>query len=138
MYIGNIGNIGIFGLCLCGKLPWTRTAAYIPAQLLGCVCAGAVVNVLFPGPISGLNTTLAQGVFAEMFFTSYLVFVVLILAVEKSRDTFTAPIGIGLALFVAEIPGSFYPHPIQPPPFTNHQFISPRSAISNQSLSSGL
>jgi aquaporin rerated protein, other eukaryote len=40
-----------------------------------------------------------------MFFTSYLVFVILMLATEKSRDTFLAPVGIGLALFVAEIPG---------------------------------
>ncbi|KAI0099914.1 aquaporin-like protein [Nemania sp. FL0031] len=78
------------------------------------MCAGAVVKVLFPGDISSLNTTLApgvnvaQGLFAEMFFTSYLVFVVLILAAEKSRDTFIAPVGIGLALFVAEIPGIYY------------------------------
>lgn len=49
-----------------------------------------------------------------MFFTSYLVFVVLILAVEKSRDTFIAPIGIGLALFVAEIPGPYYITPSCP------------------------
>ncbi|KAI0972656.1 aquaporin-like protein [Xylaria arbuscula] len=76
--------------------------------------AGAIVKVLFPGDVASLNTTLApgvsvaQGLFAEMFFTSYLVFVVLILAVEKSRDTFIAPIGIGLALFVAEIPGVYF------------------------------
>ena len=30
------------------------------------------------------------------------------LAAEKSKDTFLAPIGIGLALFVAEIAGVFY------------------------------
>ncbi len=101
-----------FGLSLAGRLPWLRTAIFVPSQLIGCICAGAVVKVLFPGDIGSLNTILApgvnvaQGVFAEMFFTSYLVFVVLILAVEKSRDTFIAPVGIGLALFVAEIPGS--------------------------------
>lgn len=66
---------------------------------------------MFPGDVASLNTLLApgmsiaQGVFAEMFFTAYLVFVILMLAVEKSKDTFLAPIGIGLALFVAEIPG---------------------------------
>ncbi|KAI1348173.1 aquaporin-like protein [Xylaria sp. FL0043] len=103
-----------FGLSLAGRLPWMRTAIFVPAQLIACMCAGAVVKVLFPGDIASLNTTLApgvniaQGLFAEMFFTSYLVFVVLILAVEKSRDTFIAPIGIGLALFVAEIPGVYY------------------------------
>ncbi|GAW14392.1 hypothetical protein ANO14919_037940 [Xylariales sp. No.14919] len=101
-----------FGLALSGRLPWLRTGIFIVSQLVACMCAGAVVKVLFPGDISSLNTTLApgvnvaQGLFAEMFFTSYLVFIVLILAVEKSRGTFIAPVGIGLALFVAEIPGS--------------------------------
>ncbi|GAW26302.1 putative aquaporin rerated other eukaryote [Rosellinia necatrix] len=103
-----------FGLAMSGQLSWKRTAVCIPTQLIGSVCAGAVVKVLFPGDIASLNTTLAmnvniaQGLFAEMFFTSYLVFVVLILAAEKSRDTFIAPIGIGLALFVAEIPGVYF------------------------------
>lgn len=75
------------------------------------MCAGGVVNAVFPGNIAAVNTHLgphvntAQGLFAEMFFTSFLVFVILMLAVEKSRVTFVAPIGIGLALFVAEIPG---------------------------------
>ncbi|KAI0457768.1 aquaporin-like protein [Xylaria acuta] len=100
------------GLALSGHLPWKRTAIFIFSQLIACMCAGAVVKVLFPGNVASLNTTLApgvniaQGLFAEVFFTSYLVFVVLILAVEKSRDTFLAPIGNGLALFMAEIPAS--------------------------------
>ncbi|KAI1821548.1 aquaporin-like protein [Xylaria intraflava] len=91
-----------------------RAAFFIPTQLIASICAGAVVKVLFPGDIAALNTKLAlgvniaQGLFAEMFFTSYLVFVVLILAAEKSRDTFLAPVGIGLALFVAEIPGVYF------------------------------
>jgi aquaporin related protein len=74
------------------------------------------VRAMFPGDLALINTVLAprvnvaQGLFAEMLFTAYLVFVVLMLAVEKSRDTFLAPVGIGLALFVAEIPGTFSPH----------------------------
>ncbi|KAK6948415.1 hypothetical protein Daesc_010181 [Daldinia eschscholtzii] len=102
------------GLCLGGQLPWARAAFLIPTQLIACMCAGAIVRVMFPGDIAAVNTTLApgvnlaQGVFAEMFFTSYLVFVILMLAAEKSKDTYLAPLGIGLALFVAEIPGVFY------------------------------
>ncbi|KAI1810633.1 aquaporin-like protein [Poronia punctata] len=102
------------GLALSGILSWTRTAIFIPTQLLGCISAAAVVKVLFPGDISQLNTTLApgvnlaQGLFAEMFFTSFLVFTVLMVAAEKSRDTFMAPIAIGLSLFVAEIPGVYF------------------------------
>ncbi|KAI0447794.1 aquaporin-like protein [Xylaria telfairii] len=102
------------GLALSSRLPWKRTAIFIFSQLTACICAGAVVKVLFPGDVASLNTKLApgvniaQGLFAEMFFTSYLVFVVLILACEKSRDTFMAPIGIGLAFFVSEISGVYY------------------------------
>jgi aquaporin related protein len=66
---------------------------------------------MFPVDIAAANSVLgggasvAQGLFMEMFFTSLLVFVVLMLAVEKSQDTFLAPICIGLALFVAMIAG---------------------------------
>jgi len=75
------------------------------------MCAGGLVDVMFPGSVAQVNTVLgphtsiAQGVFLEMFFTAQLLFVVLMLAAEKSKDTFMAPIGIGLALFVALIPG---------------------------------
>ena len=43
-----------------------------------------------------------------MFMTAELVFVVLMLAAEKSKDTFLAPIGIGLALFVAMMGGVYF------------------------------
>jgi hypothetical protein len=39
------------------------------------------------------------------FLTAHLVFTILMLAAEKSKDTFIAPIGIGLALFIIEIAG---------------------------------
>jgi aquaporin rerated protein, other eukaryote len=42
-----------------------------------------------------------------MFLTALLVFVILMLAAEKHHATFMAPIGIGLALFVAELAGEF-------------------------------
>lgn len=66
---------------------------------------------MFPGDLANVNTILAdgvsiaQGLFIEMFLTAELVFVILMLAVEKSRDTFLAPLGIGLALFVSELSG---------------------------------
>lgn len=69
---------------------------------------------MFPGPIATVSTTLApgvsiaQGVFIEMFLTALLIFIVLMLAAEKSKDTFIAPIGIGLTLFVAELAGVYY------------------------------
>jgi aquaporin rerated protein, other eukaryote len=86
---------------------------FIPAQLIASLCAGGLVSAMFPVSISEANselgggTSVAQGLFMEMFFTALLVFVVLMLAIEKSKDTFLAPIGIGLALFVAMIAGEF-------------------------------
>jgi aquaporin related protein len=67
---------------------------------------------MIPGDINLTNTTLApgvsvtQGVFIEMFMTAELIFVVLMLAAEKSKDTFMAPLVIGLALFVAMMGGT--------------------------------
>jgi aquaporin rerated protein, other eukaryote len=40
--------------------------------------------------------------------TAELVFVVFMLAAEKHRATFLAPVGIGLALFMAEMAGVYY------------------------------
>ena len=101
-----------FGMVLAGTLPPIRGMFLFPAQILAGMCAGGLVSCMFPGDIASTNTTLspgtsiAQGVFIEMFMTAELVFVVLMLAVEKSKDTFIAPVGIGLALFVAMMGGT--------------------------------
>lgn len=96
--------------------------------------AGGLVSAMFSGDISNVNTILvsgtsiAQGLFIEMFLTAQLVFVILMLAVEKSKDTFMAPIGIGLALFVAELSGKlgqFPPPPLLAPVLSTGQRISP-------------
>lgn len=85
-----------------------------PAQLLGAIVAAALIDCMIPGPIGAVRTTLApdmsvtQGVFFEMFLTCELVFTVLMLAAEKTKATFMAPVGIGLALFAAEIAGVYY------------------------------
>lgn len=44
----------------------------------------------------------------EMFLTAELVFTIFMLAAEKHKGTFIAPIGIGLALFVAELTGVYF------------------------------
>jgi aquaporin rerated protein, other eukaryote len=43
-----------------------------------------------------------------MFLTAQLVLVVFMLAVEKHKSTFIAPIGIGLTLFTAHLAGIYY------------------------------
>lgn len=98
-------------MVLAGTLPLIRGLFLFPAQLIAAMCAGGLAQAMVPGDISITNTTLsagtsiAQGVFIEMFMTAELVFVVLMLAAEKSKDTFIAPVGIGLALFVAMMGG---------------------------------
>lgn len=44
----------------------------------------------------------------EMFLTAQLVFTIFMLAAEKHKGTFIAPIGIGLSLFIAELSGVFF------------------------------
>jgi len=102
------------GMIITGTLPWVRGLVLIPVQIISAMCAAGVAAAIIPGNIRIVQTTLApgmnsaQGVFLEMFLTAELVFTVLMLAAEKSKDTFIAPIGIGLALFVAEIAGVYY------------------------------
>lgn len=43
-----------------------------------------------------------------MFLTSLLMLAILFLAAEKHKATFLAPVGIGLALFMAEMTGVYY------------------------------
>lgn len=103
-----------FGLCIAGALPWVRGLILFPAQMLGGMAAAGLVSCMFPGDIAVVNTKLApgvsiaQGLFIEMFLTAQLVLAIMMLAVEKSKDTFLAPIGIGLSLFVAELAGVNY------------------------------
>lgn len=52
------------------------------------------------------DTSLVRGLFIEMFLTALLVFTIFMLAAEKHRATFIAPIGIGLALFVGHLTGA--------------------------------
>jgi len=43
-----------------------------------------------------------------MFLTAELVFTIFMLAAEKHKGTFLAPVGIGLSLFIAELAGVFF------------------------------
>lgn len=96
-----------------GATSYIRGALIIVAQLLGAISASAVVAAMLPGPLavrtslSG-GTTVVQGLFIEMFLTAMLVFTIFMLATEKHQATFIAPIGIGLALFIAELFGVYY------------------------------
>lgn len=98
------------GMCLIGALPWFRGSLLFVVQVLGGIVAAALVSCMFPGDLNvetdlGGDTTVVQGLFIEMMLTAQLVFTIFMLAAEKHKGTFIAPIGIGLSLFVAELTG---------------------------------
>lgn len=87
-----------FGMCLIGALPWVRGALLFVAQICGGLAASAVVSCMFPGPLKvqtslGGGTSIVQGLFIEMFLTAQLVFTIFMLAAEKHKGTFIAPVG---------------------------------------------
>jgi aquaporin related protein len=98
------------GMCLIGALPWVRGCLLFVTQILGGIVAAALVSCMFPGELNvqttlGGGTSIARGVFIEMMLTAQLVFTIFMLAAEKHKGTFIAPVGIGLSLFVAELTG---------------------------------
>lgn len=99
------------GLALVGAIGWIKAVLLILAQILGAICAAGIVSCLFPGPLAvrtrlGHGTSIKRGLFIEMLLTAELIFTIFMLAAEKHRATFLAPIGIGLALFIAELAGT--------------------------------
>lgn len=99
-------------MCLIGALPWVRGVLLFVTQILGGMSAAALVSCMFPGGLNvrttlGGGTSITQGLFIEMFLTAELVFTIFMLAAEKHKGTFIAPVGIGLSLFVAELSGTF-------------------------------
>jgi len=101
------------GLFMIGAIKPLRAVLVFLAQMIAAICSAGIVSALFPGPLNvstalAGGTTIAQGVFIEMFLTAELVFVIFMLAAEKHKATFLAPVGIGLALFVAEMTGVYF------------------------------
>ncbi|GAB7354561.1 hypothetical protein MBLNU459_g5015t1 [Dothideomycetes sp. NU459] len=102
-----------FGMWMIGALPVVRAILLFVTQILGGMAAAAIVGCLFPGPLD-VNTVLSggtsvvQGLFIEVFLTTQLVFTIFMLAAEKHKATFIAPVGIGLSMFVAELIGVYF------------------------------
>ncbi|KAJ4298331.1 Aquaporin-1 [Collariella sp. IMI 366227] len=110
---GLFNPVVALALFLVGGLSAIRAVIVVVAQFLAGIAAAGVVSALFPGSM-GVNTTLGggtstvQGLFIEMFLTSELVFVIIMLAAEKHKSTFLAPVGIGIALFLAHLIGVYF------------------------------
>ncbi|QDS67488.1 hypothetical protein FKW77_001149 [Venturia effusa] len=100
-------------LLLTGAIGFVRALFLFFAQIAGSIAASALLIGLFPAP-ANVRTTLSsglsipKGLFIEVFLTAELVFTILMLAKEKHRATFIAPVGIGLALFIAELVGVYW------------------------------
>lgn len=100
-------------MALVGVIGPVKASILAIAQILGAIAAAAVVSGLFPGlPLfrTTLNptTSVVRGLFIEMFLTALLIFTIFMLVAERHKATFLAPIGIGLALFVAELAGVYF------------------------------
>ncbi|CBQ73227.1 related to aquaporin [Sporisorium reilianum SRZ2] len=100
-------------LFLTGTLGWFQLIHLTIAQFAGGIAAAALADGILPGRINA-RTTLAngtsvvQGFWLEFFLTAQLILAIFLLAAEKHRGTFLAPVGIGLALFLAELLGTNY------------------------------
>ncbi|KAE9994711.1 hypothetical protein Vi05172_g10522 [Venturia inaequalis] len=100
-------------LLLTGAIGFVRALFLFLAQILGSIAASGLIVGLFPAA-ANVRTTLSQGLsipkglFIEAFLTAELVFTILMLAKEKHKATFIAPVGIGLALFIAELVGVYW------------------------------
>lgn len=95
-------------LWLVGAVPAIRCLVIMVAQILGGIAAAGVSSAVIPGPFSvnvrlGGGTSTVRGLFIEMFTTAMLVMTVIMLAAVKSRATWLAPIGIGIALFIGHL-----------------------------------
>ena len=93
-------------MVLVGSVGYVRGLLVVLAQIVGAIAAAAVVAGLTPGPLKvgtalAGGTSVARGLFIEMFLTAQLVFAIFMLASEKHRATFIAPVGIGMSLFIA-------------------------------------
>jgi len=100
-------------LFLVGAIPAVRFLCVVLAQILGGIAAAAAASATFPGPLPvnvrlGGGTSIAQGLFIEMFTTTLLVLTVIMLAAVKHKATFLAPIGIGIAIFVGHLCSIYY------------------------------
>ncbi|KAK0543426.1 Aquaporin-1 [Tilletia horrida] len=96
------------GLFLAGAVSWYRAISLTIIQFVSAIAAAGVSQLITPGGINartklGGGTTVAQGFFIEMFSTGLLMLTIFLLAGEKHKGTFLAPVGIGLALFIAEL-----------------------------------
>ena len=111
---GGLFNPAIsLGLALAGVITPVRAALLSVSQFLGGITAAAIIKAIIPGKLYVTTRltpgmTPVRGVFLEMFLTAMLMLTIFLLAAEKSKTTFLAPVGIGLALFITQLVGVYW------------------------------
>ncbi len=101
------------GMVMTKSITYSRGALLVGAQLVGAIVASFIVQALFPSDFNvrttlAPQTSIARGLIIEAILTAELVFTVFMMAKEKHRATYMAPVAIGLSLFVAELVGVFF------------------------------
>ncbi|KAG0643829.1 aquaporin-like protein [Tuber brumale] len=102
-----------FGCILVGGVPPLKGVLMGIAQLVGGIAASGLVEGLTPGKLAvgtGLapDVSIVQGLFIEVFLTAQLMITIFLLAVEKHRATFIAPLGIGFSFFITQLFGIYF------------------------------
>ncbi|GAA5975952.1 hypothetical protein JCM10908_005337 [Rhodotorula pacifica] len=111
---GGLFNPSItLGMLLVGALSPVRAVILAVVQFLGAITGAAILDALTPGTLNvrtqlTAGMSIARGLFLEAAMTALLMLSILLLAAEKSRGTFMAPLPIGLSLFVAELASVYY------------------------------
>ncbi|KAH7408029.1 aquaporin [Cadophora sp. MPI-SDFR-AT-0126] len=100
-------------LWLCGGMSTLRSILLVPTQFAAGIAAAGLVSCMYPGDMNvetllGGGTSITRGLFIEVFLTAQLIFVILMLAVDKQTSTYLAPIGIGTAFFTTELSGVYF------------------------------
>lgn len=109
-------TIALFVVAPRASRSWVRSGGVIVAQLVGGIAAAGVVAGLVPGEgMPGVDTALGggasvvQGFFIEVLLTAELVFVILMVGVERHRGRFMAPAAVGTAFFLTQLVGELLP-----------------------------
>jgi len=101
------------GMLLVGAITPLRAGLLTISQVLGGMTGAALIDALTPGTLNvrtqlAPGVSVARGLFIEMFMTAMLMITILLLAAEKHKATYLAPVGIGLSLFIAELMSVYY------------------------------
>ncbi|CAJ2510591.1 Uu.00g062160.m01.CDS01 [Anthostomella pinea] len=80
----------------------------VASILAAAICYGLLPPGSLPATKLGDQTSITQGLFIEMFLTAQVVLAIFMLATEKHKATYIAPVGIGLAVFAAVLAGQSY------------------------------